>query len=52
VPFALHASVCGRDAVQAFNEIECDRGTLGIFPATKILELLLANAGRLKKHGA
>lgn len=52
VPFLIHSNVCGRDESQAFNESECDRGSLGAFPATKIIELALANAGKLKKHGA
>ena len=52
VPFLIHSNTCGKDSVQAFNELECDRGALGIFPARKIMELSLANAGKLKKHGA
>jgi 2,3-bisphosphoglycerate-independent phosphoglycerate mutase len=44
--------VCGRDESQAFSEHECDRGSLGVFPAEKIMELALSNAGKLKKHGA
>lgn len=52
VPFLIHSDVCGRDGAGAFNEDECDRGALGVFPANKIIELALANAGKLKKHGA
>lgn len=52
VPFVISSAVCGRDATEEFSESGCDRGALGIFPATKIMELALANAGRLKKHGA
>jgi 2,3-bisphosphoglycerate-independent phosphoglycerate mutase len=52
VPLLIHSDRCGRDAAQAFNEAECDRGALGIIPAGSIIELALANAGRLKKHGA
>jgi 2,3-bisphosphoglycerate-independent phosphoglycerate mutase len=52
VPFMLRSAVCGSDATSGFSEIECDRGTLGVFHATSIMELALANAGRLKKHGA
>ena len=52
VPFLVRSAVCGKDNAEAFGESECDRGTLGVFPATRIIELLLANAGRLKKHGA
>ncbi|MEO0248827.1 MAG: 2,3-bisphosphoglycerate-independent phosphoglycerate mutase [candidate division WOR-3 bacterium] len=52
VPFLINSKSCGIDAVQAFTEEECDRGGLGIFPARTIMQLALANAGRLKKHGA
>jgi 2,3-bisphosphoglycerate-independent phosphoglycerate mutase len=52
VPLLISSAVCGRDAAVRFDEIECDRGGLGVFPAPKIMELALANAGRLKKHGA
>jgi len=52
VPFLIHSSVCGKDNAESFSESECDKGGLGIFPANKIMELALANAGKLKKHGA
>jgi 2,3-bisphosphoglycerate-independent phosphoglycerate mutase len=52
VPFLIHSRSCGTDNAQAFTESECDRGGLGVFPARTIMELALANAGKLKKHGA
>ncbi|HEY5133952.1 MAG TPA: 2,3-bisphosphoglycerate-independent phosphoglycerate mutase [Candidatus Krumholzibacteriaceae bacterium] len=52
VPFLIHSAVCGMDGAESFCEAECDRGGLGVFPANKIMELALANAGKLKKHGA
>jgi len=52
VPFLIHSRSCGADNAQAFTESECDRGGLGVFPARTIMELALANAGKLKKHGA
>jgi len=52
VPFLLKSEFCGIDETAAFSEAECDRGALGIFPAVDIMKLALANAGRLKKHGA
>lgn len=52
VPFLLWSAVCGSDGAEGFSEMQCDRGTLGVFPASSIMELALANAGRLKKHGA
>ncbi len=52
VPFVLKSEFCGIDEAAAFSEAECDRGGLGIFPAVEIMTLAMANAGRLKKHGA
>jgi 2,3-bisphosphoglycerate-independent phosphoglycerate mutase len=52
VPFLINAKACGIDDARAFTESECDRGGLGVFPATAIMDLALANAGKLKKHGA
>jgi 2,3-bisphosphoglycerate-independent phosphoglycerate mutase len=52
VPFLIHSPWCGTDGARAFTESECDRGGLGVFPARNIMELALANAGKLKKHGA
>ena len=52
VPLLLKSEFCGIDETAAFSEAECDRGALGIFPAVDIMTLALANAGRLKKHGA
>lgn len=52
VPFMIRSAFCGMDAVTAFNETQCDKGSLGVFPASSIMELVLANAGRLKKYGA
>lgn len=52
VPFLLHSAVCGTDETRAFNEMECSRGQLGVFPSHAITELALANSGKLKKFGA
>ena len=52
VPFLLHSKVCGIDDAQAFNESECTKGQLSNFPSYHIMELALANAGKLKKFGA
>jgi 2,3-bisphosphoglycerate-independent phosphoglycerate mutase len=52
VPFLIHSKACGIDDAHAFSESECDRGGLGVFPASAIMNLALANAGKLKKHGA
>jgi len=52
VPFMLHGPFCDPDGTESFNESECDRGRLGIFPAVQIMPLALANAGKLLKFGA
>jgi len=52
VPFLLYGKSCGIDDAEAFNEAECSKGQLGNFPSYHILELALANAGKLKKFGA
>ena len=52
VPFMIRSRFCGIDASAGFNESECDKGSLGIFPAVSIMELALANAEKLKKYGA
>lgn len=52
VPFMIHSKVCSFDDAQAFNETECSKGQLGNFHSYYIMELALANAGKLKKFGA
>jgi 2,3-bisphosphoglycerate-independent phosphoglycerate mutase len=52
VPFLIKSDTCGRDDVKTFSEAACDYGSLGVFPAASMMELILANAGRLKKYGA
>ncbi len=52
VPFMIRSRFCGMDASAGFSESECDKGSLGVFPAVSIMELALANAEKLKKYGA
>jgi 2,3-bisphosphoglycerate-independent phosphoglycerate mutase len=52
VPFVLWSPWCRPDNVEAFDENSCRAGGLGIFPATSVLPLALANAQRLTKYGA
>ncbi len=40
------------DRAQVFGERECMAGALGQFPATDLMPLALAHAGRLAKYGA
>jgi 2,3-bisphosphoglycerate-independent phosphoglycerate mutase len=52
VPFLLHAKNIRTDEVDAFNERACLRGSLGTFPASEIMPLAMAHAGRFTKYGA
>ena len=52
VPFLLHAKGTRRDETDAFNELACLRGSLGVFPATEVMPLAMAHAGRFTKYGA
>ncbi len=52
VPFMLYSKVCDADEIGEYSERACDQGSLGVFPATAIMSLALANAGKLKKFGA
>ena len=52
VPTLIWSQYCRPDATTAFSETECTRGGLGLFHATDILPLLMANAMRLAKYGA
>ncbi len=52
VPFLLKSDYCFNDGLSAFNERECLRGSLGIFPAVEGMALMLANALKMEKFGA
>ena len=52
VPTLLHSRYCRPDEVRAFGERACMRGGLGVFPATDLMPLAMANALRLAKFGA
>lgn len=52
VPFLLHSNWSPGDDVDTFNERACLRGALGIFPASEVMPLAMANALRLAKYGA
>lgn len=53
VPFLLWAPATVRAvASQGFGETSCALGGLGTFPATDVMPLLMAHAGRLVKFGA
>ncbi len=52
VPALLWAKHVRADGVAEFGERTCLRGSLGVLPATHIMPLALANAGRITKYGA
>jgi 2,3-bisphosphoglycerate-independent phosphoglycerate mutase len=53
VPFLLWSPELGMpDHQTSFGERACAQGGLGIFPATDVMSLALAHAGRLNKYGA
>jgi 2,3-bisphosphoglycerate-independent phosphoglycerate mutase len=52
VPFLLHGPWVRPDQTATFGERACLRGALGTFPATEVLPLALAHAGRLARYGA
>jgi 2,3-bisphosphoglycerate-independent phosphoglycerate mutase len=52
VPTLFHSGYCRPDEVRAFGERACMRGGLGVFPATDLMQLAMANALRLTKYGA
>jgi 2,3-bisphosphoglycerate-independent phosphoglycerate mutase len=51
-PLLLRSRWERRDGAEVFGESACARGGLGIFQATSLMPLLLANAQRLNKFGA
>lgn len=52
VPTLLYSRWVLPDGIAAFGERACARGSLGVFPATQIMPLALANAQRIEKYGA
>jgi 2,3-bisphosphoglycerate-independent phosphoglycerate mutase len=53
VPVLLHSPTCRPDGVERFGERACMAGGLGPrFPATDLMALAMAHAGRLAKFGA
>ncbi|MBC8263557.1 MAG: 2,3-bisphosphoglycerate-independent phosphoglycerate mutase [Anaerolineales bacterium] len=52
VPTLLHSKYCRPDEIRTFGERACMRGGLGVFPATDLMWLAMANALRLTKFGA
>ena len=51
VPFLLHSRWTQGEGVDAFHERACAGGSLGRIPATSVMMLALAHAGKLTKFG-
>ena len=51
-PFLLVSRYAMADSLERFSERECRKGSFKVFPATRIMPLLLAHSLRLKKFGA
>jgi len=52
VPTMVYGQYCRPDKCTEFSESGCLGGGLGIFPATQIMPLAMANALKLNKYGA
>ncbi|GBD11040.1 hypothetical protein HRbin23_00691 [bacterium HR23] len=52
VPLLIHSRYTRGEGVEAFHERACAQGSLGRLPATAVMLLALAHAGRLAKYGA
>lgn len=52
VPTLIYSKHSREDGITEFGERACLKGSLGTLPATHIMPIALANAGRLGKYGA
>ena len=52
VPLLIQGEYVRPDGISEFGEQACMRGSLGVIPASHVIPIALANAGRLSKYGA
>jgi len=52
VPVLIYGKYVRPDGICEFGEHACSRGSLGVLPATHVIRIALANAGRITKYGA
>jgi 2,3-bisphosphoglycerate-independent phosphoglycerate mutase len=52
VPVLVYGKYVRPDGIAEFGEHACTRGSLGVLPATHVIRIVLANAGRITKYGA
>jgi 2,3-bisphosphoglycerate-independent phosphoglycerate mutase len=51
VPFMLRSKWTRGEGIDSFTEANCSSGSLGTFPATNIMTIAMAHAGKLLKFG-
>ena len=51
VPLLVHSELTRGEAIEGFSERACSKGSLGQLPATQVMMLALAHAGKLRKFG-
>jgi 2,3-bisphosphoglycerate-independent phosphoglycerate mutase len=51
VPLLVHSNLTQGEGVDSFSERACALGSLGRIPATGVMMLALAHAGKLTKFG-
>ena len=51
VPLLVHSALTAGEGIDSFTERDCARGSLGRIPATGVMMLALAHAGKLAKFG-
>lgn len=51
VPLLIHSKYVRPDQIHTFGERACQHGSLGVLPATQVMPIALANAGRIAKYG-
>jgi 2,3-bisphosphoglycerate-independent phosphoglycerate mutase len=52
VPLLIYSKYSRSDGFQKFGESACRGGSLGVLPAKDVMQIALANSGRLAKYGA
>jgi len=52
VPLLVYSEYCGADQTKKFTENECNFGGLSTFPSRHLMNIILANAGKLTKYQA
>ena len=51
VPFMLHSQLTRGEGIPGFDERNCATGSIGRIPATNVMLLAMAHAGKLTKYG-